>query len=79
MPSFEFISYNEDDTTRTQSFDLTKDKDAVELLNMIADDDYKNLTEGFMNEERYAQRWLNFPRGNNLAVTSYYGNSTVMM
>jgi len=56
MPSFEFISYNEDDTTRTQSFDPTKDKDAVELLNMIADDDYKNLTEGFMNEERYAQR-----------------------
>ena len=58
MPSFEFISY-EDDTSRTQSFDLTKDKDAVALLNMIADDDYKNLTEGFMNDSRYAQRWLN--------------------
>ncbi len=59
MPTFEFISYNEDGSTNQQSFDPTQDKDAVELLNMIADDDYKNLTEGFMNDSRYAQRWLN--------------------
>ena len=61
MPQFEFISYNEDGSTHTESFDPTKDKDAVELLNMIADDDYRKNLEytGFMNEERYAQRWLN--------------------
>ena len=59
MPTFEFISYNEDGSTNQQSFDPTQDKDAVELLNMIADDNYKNLTEGFMNDSRYAQRWLN--------------------
>ena len=56
MPTFEFISYNEDGSTNQQSFDSTQDKDAVELLNMIADDNYKNLTEGFMNDSRYAQR-----------------------
>ena len=56
MPSFEFISYNGDGSTHTESFDPTKIKDAVELMNMIADNDYKNLTEGFMNDSRYAQR-----------------------
>ena len=60
MPSFEFISYNEDGSTHTESFDPTQDKDALELLNMIADDNYRKDLEyvGFMNEERYAQRWL---------------------
>jgi len=55
MPSFQFIDYYEDDSTKEVTFDPTKDKDAVELLNMIADNDYKNLTEGFMNDSRYAQ------------------------
>ena len=58
MPSFQFIDYYEDDSTKEVTFDPTKDKDAVELLNMIADNDYKNLTEGFMNDSRYAQLWL---------------------
>ena len=56
MPTFEFIDYYEDGSTKEWTFDPTQDKDAVALLNMIADDDYKNLTEGFMNDSRYAQR-----------------------
>ncbi len=56
MPSFEFVSFNEDGKSRTQSLDITKIKDAESLLNEIADNDYKAMTEGFMNDSRYAQR-----------------------
>tara|TARA_R100001082_G_scaffold26101_1_gene12943 strand:+ start:368 stop:544 length:177 start_codon:yes stop_codon:yes gene_type:complete len=58
MPSFEFISYNEDGSSHTESFDPTIIKDAVELMNMIEDDNYKKNLKytGFMNDSRYAQR-----------------------